>query len=175
MNITENQITIIEITADYLYLIIVGDKKTIEYLVNEFEKNKGPHDTTRYLVHKIDIPIADQCEIIERELKEKNINKTVVLNDGIEKAQCHAYAEGYNNQSYIMMILEDYENQCVLGFPKFELDDEGDPDKIIVNWFKKKINYVPINLRKNIKAVILVGKNNDILVITSQVRIDKPK
>lgn len=174
MNI-DNQVTIIEITADYLCLVVLGDKLTIDELIEDIVLT-NPTDTTKYLAVKIDNPTANKCLELSDSL---NINKQkikkVVPDDGIETAQCYTYAEGYHCETYMLMIVLEEDDKYVLGYPKFELGDEEDPEIIIEGWFKKKIKRLPGGIKKNMKLITVVGPQTNILVIATKIKNKKKK
>jgi hypothetical protein len=170
----ENNINIIEITADYLYIIILGDKSSIDELIYDMQSNDKIEDV-QYISVKIDNPSANKCDELIKNiiLDDNNIKsfKNIILDDGIETAQCYTYAEGYNNQLYMLMILtkNNNSNNYILGFPKFNLNDDDDPEILIENWFRKKIKRIPTGLKKNFKLITIVGKNTNILVIATKI------
>lgn len=172
---SDNQVTIIEITADYLCLIVLGDKITIEDLIEDV-KLANPGDITQYIAVKIDNPIANKCVELGKILNDgkKNI-KTVCLDDGVETAQCYTYAEGYHSQSYMLMNVHEDDNRYILGFPKFELGDEEDPEIIIEDWFKKRVKRLPSGIKKNMKLITVVGPQTNILVIATKIKNKKKK
>lgn len=172
MNV-DNQVTVIEITADYLCLVVLGDKITIEDLITDI-KLENPSDPTQYIAVKIDNPTANKCAELS-ELKELYKSKNVVLDDGIETAQCYTYAEGYNNQSYMLMNITEEDSKYVLGYPKFELGDEEDPEIIIEGWFKKKVKRLPSGIKKNMKLITVVGPETNILVIATKIKNKRKK
>lgn len=168
MNV-DNQVTVIEITADLLYLIVLGDLTSIEKFINDIKKN-NPSDTTEYMPVKIDNPSANKCHDIMSDINDNMMSKTVIIDDGVESAQCYTYAEGYNNQLYMIMTLNkiDEQEKYLLSYPKFELVDDGDPDEIVENWFKKKVKKIPKGIKKNMKLITVVGTNANILVIATK-------
>lgn len=176
MNINnDNQVTIIEIPADYLCLVILGDKVTIDNLVDELEKTNNTQ-TVKYISIKISEPIANKCHELTKFLNKgidieiSNETKIVLLDDGVESAQCYTYAEGYNNQLHMLMIMSEEENSYILGFPKFELGEEEDPEILIEKWFKKKINKLPSGIKRNMKIITVVGSSSNILVIATKIK-----
>lgn len=178
MNI-DNQVTIIEITADYLCLVVLGEKNTIDELILSIKKH-NPTDIAQYLAVKIDNPSANKCnEIMQGLEKNLNLNNNLQMNvfvdDGVESAQCYTYAEGYSNKMYMLMTLIEQNNDYVLGYPKFELGDEEDPEELVEEWFKKKIKRVPKGVRRNTKLVTVVGSNTNILVLATKINNKKKK
>lgn len=169
----DSQVTIIEITADYLCLVVLGDKSTIDDLITDINL-VNPSDSTQFIAVKIDNPTANKCtELTNLYNCNKTSNKSVVLDEGIETAQCYTYAEGYNNQSYMLMNITEENDKYILGYPKFELGDEEDPEIIIENWFKKKVKRLPSGIKKNMKLITVVGSQSNILVIATKIKNKK--
>lgn len=170
MNV-DNQVTIIEITADYLCLVIIGDKITIDELITNI-KEFGSTDAVEYIALKIDTPIANKCVELS-----KNLEIDITPDDGVESAQCYTYAEGYNDQSYMLMCIkeENDKGHKKLTYPKFELGDEEYPEVIIENWFKKKVSKLPSGIKKNLKPITIVGSKSNILVVSTKIKHKKSK
>jgi hypothetical protein len=165
----KNNIPIIEITANYIYLIILGNKKNIQLLVNNF--NRTASSNISYHMLKMIIPLAQECEtvLIPKIYNEKNkLVDCINIYDGAEVAQCYICAHGteYHENLYMMAILE---SDKYFGFPKFDLDTEYDPEKIITNWFVSNSCTIPRGIKKNMEPVTVVGINNDILVVACQI------
>ena len=174
MNV-DNQVTIIEITADYLCLVVLGDKTTIEDLVEDI-KSSGSSDSDQYIAVKIDDPTASKCHELSCTLTNVSASeKPVTIDDGVEAAQCYTYAEGYHSQSYMLMSVHEENNSFVLGYPKFDLGDEEYPETIIENWFKKRVKRMPSGIKKNMKPIQVVGVNSNILVIATKIKNKKKK
>ncbi len=175
----DNQVTVIEISADFLYLVTLGNKSIITDMVNNMKKYNSS-DKKQYIAVKIDNPIANICFELTKSLNNnidieqvENISKIklVIIDDGIEIAQCHTYAENCNEDLYMLMILVDNGNEYILGFPKFDFDDEEDPEIIIEKWFKKKNKKVPHGAINNIKYIAVVGDSTNILVISTEITL----
>ncbi len=147
-----NEIPIIEVVADAIYLVVLGNKKIMNSFVEKINNNK-----TKYMVFKIDIPIAIKC----KELHEL-LNTNVTLGTDVEIAQCYTYAEGYENKNYMLMCMENNNNNMILTFPKIKLNENDDPEETIYNWLKKK--KVSKSVKKTIKPITLVGEHDEILV-----------
>jgi hypothetical protein len=161
--------TIIEINADYLCLVILGDKTTIDELVSDI-KEVNPSDPTEYMSVKIDNPIANKCFELSQ-LSGKNI----VADDGAEKAQCYTYADGYHSQLYMLMSVQEDNSVFKLGYPTFDLGDEEFPEMIIENWFKKRVKKMPSGIKKNMKPINIVGVRSNILVVATKIKNKKKK
>ena len=159
----DKEITIIEISADAIYLVVIADKKSIDKLIKDLENNKI-NDTT-FVPLKIDTPTASKCNELSQTL-----NKDIVIGSGVEIAQCYTYAEGHDNKNYILMELNriENENRYELSFPKLCLNDDGDPEKTIFDWFKKNVKYIPKSIKKSLVPITLVGINDEILVFSAK-------
>lgn len=171
---TDNQVTIIEISADYLYLVVLGDKMTIDDVIEDI-KLANPADSTQYIAVRIDNPIANKCIELETLNSDNKKPKNIILDEGVETAQCYTYAEGYHCQSYMLMTVNENDNSYVLGYPKFELGDEEDPEIIIEGWFKKRVKRLPGGIKKNMKLITVVGPQTNILVIATKIKNKKKK
>lgn len=160
----EKEITIIEISADSLYLVVAGEKKAIDKLALDLNNN---NDNIQYISVKIDNPINSKCDELS-----KNSEKPILPRVGIESAQCYAYAEGFNNDYYMLMSIESIDNQEYLGYLKFDLGDNGDPEKLILDWIKKKLSKIPKSIKKSLKPLTLVRNKEDILVFVAKFALD---
>jgi len=167
-----NKQTIIEISADYIYLVIIGKKEDL----NKFSKElqifcKDP--TKFFLITRLDIPILFRYDKIK-----KKYNNISIIDNGIESAQSYAFAQEQfifpkQNKKFIeedlsinhmMMMIDD----TILRFPKIDLIDE-DPELMIMDWIKKYYGSIPEQIKKSIKPLSLVGYDNEILVYTAKI------
>jgi hypothetical protein len=176
----DNQVTVIEITADYLCLVVLGDKSSIENLISDMKNTCRAEDKTEYIAVKIDCPSANKCYELTKSLNNgidiENISisdlnkiKNVKIDDGVETAQCYTYAEGYHSQLYMLMRITEDENSYILGYPKFELEDDEDPELLVEDWFRQRTKKIPGGLRKNMKLITVVGADTNILVIATKI------
>lgn len=175
----DNQVTVIEISADYLCLIILSDRTTMDELIEEI-RSVNPIDKTQYISVKIDNPSANKSNELMRLLNESSSEsdprtKSVLIDDGVEVAQCYTYAEGYSSKTYMLMTLTENDCSYTLGYPKFDLGDEEDPETLVEDWFKKKIKKVPNGVKKNIKYITVVGTNTNILVVATKLKKKEKK
>jgi hypothetical protein len=163
---------IIEIIADYIYFVITGEKKELEELKLKLEE----HDSeSKYLICRLDIPISFRFNKIQ-----KLHNQKLTIDMGIESAQSYALAQEqfifykFMNKKKIDLHVDDLKpkymlmqvNENILRFPKLELNDEDEPEKLIMEWINNK-NINNNNLKKTIKPISLVGFDNEILVYTA--------
>lgn len=161
----DNQVTIIEVTADFLLLVILGEKQIITDTIYELNKNNYDENIT-YMSSKIDEPFANKCF----ELSNRH-NIEYIIDDGVESAQCYTYAEGYDKNIYMIITITHLNNKYIIGYPKFNLtDDDDDPENIVLQWFKKQTKKVPKGTKKNMKLVTVVGADTDILVISTKIK-----
>ena len=152
----ETNVPVIEITANHIYLIILGDKTSIDNLATDLNKKNG----IKHYVTKIDTPLAEFCDGISN-------GEDFQILEGAEIGQCYTLAQGkeYHRDLFMLTSLEGK----MFGFPKFDLDDECDPEKIIINWFKKNASYIPTGLKRNMEPITVVGANSDILVVACKI------
>lgn len=165
-----NKQTIIEISADYIYLVIIGKKDNLKKFINNFKYSEN--ENKNFIITRLDIPILFEFDRI----KKKYID--IKLDNSIESSQSYAIAqeqfifpkqnrkfidEDISN-NYMIMIIE----ENILRFPKIELIDE-DPEKMIYEWFKKYYGYLSGEIKKTLKPLALVGFDNEILVYSIKI------
>ena len=172
--------TIVEIIADFIYFVIIGEKDQLIELSKAFQKNDK---NKTFIITKLNIPISFKHDYWENEF-----GKKIIFDSGIESAQSYAIAQeqfifsslrkksatdGKNivtksknkhiesiEDKYMLLILENN----ILNYPKLELNDDDDPEEIILLWLKKTYGSIPKNIKKSIKPISLVGYDDDILV-----------
>lgn len=160
-----NNITIIEISADAIYLVAVGDKKSMDKLACDL--NKKSTGNISYITQKLDVPIASKCaDLID------SLNTNVSADAGVEIAQCYTYADGHDCKNYMLMELHDIGNkkEYKVTYPKLMLENDCDPEKVILNWFKKNLSDIPKGIKKTLVPITLVGANDEILVFSAKIR-----
>lgn len=172
---SDKNTNIIEISADYIYFVIVGEKSNLLNLIDNIENHQKniKNIDKKFIITRLDIPILFRYNKIQR-----MINKDIKLDISIESAQSYACAQEQflvprvkkkfidndKERNYMMMMIE----QDTLRFPKIELIDE-DPEKMILEWIKKHIGDIPVKIKKTIKPLSLVGYNNEILVYMAKI------
>lgn len=170
--------TIIEIVADYIYFVITGTQNEIEDYCKILSKNQPSYE---FVSMRIDIPISFAIEKLE------NKYGPIMIENGSESAQSYAFAqESYiiknkndlfesifnTKRTHMLMILEkksDNDDCKKIRFPKLELHDQDDPEKVVLDWVKDSCGYIPKTLKKTIKPISIVGYNDDILVYTAKI------
>ena len=171
--------TVIEVVADYIYFVITGNLNTLNKFINKLDSNK------KYMPVRIDIPLAYAGEEIEKEY-----NIKIIIEEGTESAQSFAFARHsfihnktnsnddiFTNSTYMLIELEldTDNNNYKLKFPKLELQDDDDPEEVLLKWAKSSYNLDSYNskfianMKKTIKPITLVGYNEDILVYTAKI------
>lgn len=167
----KNKTNVIEISADYIYFVMIGTKKDLLGFIKNMErynKENNKENNKKFIITRLDIPIIYLYDKIE-----KKSNKELKLDYSIESAQSFAFAqeqfifpcekkkfiENDMANNYTIMLIDD----DVLRFPKIELIDE-DPEKMIIEWIKKNNGFIPTHIKKTIKPLSLVGYDKDILV-----------
>ena len=164
-----NQVTIIEITADFLCIVVLGDKKSIDDLIPNINIKNTP--LIKYIAVKIDTPSANKCFEMNN-----NSHRNIIIDDGVESAQCYTYAEYCQKQLYMLMTIEDKNSSSVLGFPKIELYNDEDPELVVEDWFKKNIkNSISEEFKRNMRLTGIVGIDNNILVVATKINCCKKK
>lgn len=165
--------TVIEVVADYIFFVITGSQNQL----NKFSRDlNSPH--RKFISVRIDVPLAFICEDLE-----KNYNGKIIIESGTESAQSFTLArhsfihnktnkneDDFNDKTHMLVVLEeDYDNDCYkLKFPKLELQDEDDPEEIVLKWVKVNGGKISKNMKRTIKPITLVGFNEDILVYTAK-------
>ena len=132
-NKSNKNTNIIEIIAEYIYLVIIGDKATLKNFAINLKKNINNNDVN-FIITRLDIPILFEYDNITQ-----NTKKILKLDNSIESAQSYAYAQEsfiltkekkitnkkHNNKdNYMLMMIEN----DILRFPKIDLVEE-DPEK----------------------------------------------
>jgi hypothetical protein len=104
-------------------------------------------------------------------LLDSNTQKSVIIDDGLEFSHGYVYADGeYNDNHYILQVVADNINHYTLGFLKFPLDEDDNPELIIEEWFKSKLGKIPSSVKKTIKLITVAGSKSNILVISSELK-----
>lgn len=168
------------IKADSLFFIVTGQKNIIEQLINNINKSSPKsNDDEKYIVTKINSPSASKSIELMKELNgveeidmlNSAYQKVVLIDDGVEFAQGHLYAEGdYDDNVYMLQILIENKDNYLLSFLKFPLDEDDNPENIIEEWFKKKIGKIPNSIKKSIKLITVAGSKSNILVISADLK-----
>jgi hypothetical protein len=158
---------------DLLLLIIVGQKNIMELLIKNLKEN----EKEKYILTKISNPSAHQSlelmkslnNIEDENLLNSTTQKAVLIDDGVECAQCYVYGEGsYSSDSYMLQQVIDNGAHYTLGFLKFPLCEDDNPETIIEEWFKKNTGKAPNGIKKNTKLVTVAGINSNILVVSTR-------
>jgi hypothetical protein len=177
---SNNNCTIIEIVADYIFFVVTGTDSEIKNYI----KNMKNNDKNIYISLKIDKPIVNELSKLE-----KLYNKKIIIETGSESAQSFAFAQdsyiiksknfsisndNLNKKTHMLMILENLNsNKMILKYPKLELHDDDDPEVVVMNWVLNsndiKNNFIIKNIKKTIKPLTLVGYRNDILVYSANI------
>lgn len=174
------EFTIMEMPPENIsvLLIVLGDKKLIDDLIEDFNIYNNP-EMVEYISVKIDYPCAnklqDLIKIYNKEQDDEN-NKCIYIDNYIETAQCYTYADGYSKNTYMLMELNKFADKYVFGFPKFDFTDDDDPEDLIENWFRKKIKKVPSGAKKNMKFITTISdSSSNILIISTKIKKKKEK
>lgn len=164
------------IKADSLFLIIVGQKIVMEQLINIINKNSTGE---KFIITKINCPSSYRSLELMKELNNiedinllnSNTQKTVLIDDGLEFSQSYVYAKGeYNDDYYILQVINDNKNHYILGFLKFSLQEDDNPENMIEQWFKSKLGKIPSSVKKSIKLITIAGTKSNILVTSAELK-----
>ncbi len=167
------------IKADTLFLIVTGQKNIIEQLINNINKSSSSESEEKFILTRINCPSAHRSielmkelnDIEETDMLNSNLQKVVLLDDGIEFSQGHLYAEGdYDEKYYMLQVLIENKDHYLLSFLKFPLDEDDNPESIIEDWFKKKLGKIPSSIKKSIKLITVAGSKSNILVISAELK-----
>ena len=173
-NTSDKNTSIVEIMAEYMYLVIIGEHNNLKKFVKNL-KNNICDDKKKFIITRLDVPILFEYDKIR-----KNVNTDLIVDTGIESAQSYAYAQEpfilprvinkkkilkmEHTENYMLMIIDDN----ILRFPKIDLTEE-DPEKMIIDWMKKYNGFVPEKFIKTIKPLSLVGFDDEILVYSGKI------
>jgi hypothetical protein len=164
------------IKADTLFLIVTGKKNIIEQLINNINKFSTKE---KFISTKINYPSAFKSIELMKELNgiddsdmlNSTLQKVVLIDDGLEFAQGHLYAEGnYDENTYMLQVLVENENHYLLSFLKFHLEEDDNPENIIEDWFKKTLGKIPNSIKKTFKLITVAGSKSNILVISAELK-----
>jgi hypothetical protein len=173
------------IKAESLFLIIIGQKCVMEQFINiinnntDTNNNKNSEKCDKYILTKINCPSSHRSLELMKELNniedygllDSNTQKSVIIDDGLEFSHGYVYADGeYNDNHYILQVVADNINHYTLGFLKFPLDEDDNPELIIEEWFKSKLGKIPSSVKKTIKLITVAGSKSNILVISSELK-----
>ena len=177
----KNDITVI--TADFMYLVILGEHQKICEIVNILNKTDKEY---RYISTEIDDPCVKlNNDIIKKLFKNNPFNTSTDSDDslpdkyidfceGVEQAQSLTFAEGYNKNYHIIFETEKKTNNILIRYPKLCLEEETEPEKLIGSWIKK--NNLSCTMDKLvIRPVNIVGSKNEILVFAAKVLTNDKK
>lgn len=161
----EENLTIVRISPEYLYLIIIGNKNQVDSLA----KNLNSHvkNTDCYYSLKIHESITNLCNTLNVSNEIILSKKHIIVDDGVESAQTYSYVDRTCDNLYMLLELVEHDDNHVLGFPRFSLED-FDPETQIETWFKNKSNKIPKGILKKLKIITVVGTNSNILVMSTR-------
>lgn len=161
----EENFTIVKISPEYLYLIIIGNKNQVESLAKNLNMCMKNRDC--YYCLKTHESITNLCNNLNVSDEIILSKKHIVVDDGVESAQTYSYVDRISDNLYMLLELSEHDDNHVLGFPKFSLGD-FDPETQIETWFKNKENKMPKGIFKNLKIITVVGEDSNILVMSTR-------
>jgi len=153
---------IIEVYADFIYYVIIGEKKSVDYIKNILSSEKV-ETYVEYLCLKASVPIAKHRENIE---KYKQIE--VQLDPIVEEAHACAYSSCDMKNSFMIVCLKIIENNYILTFPRYVMVDGDDPEKGLINEFSRlSKNKLTALLASTIRPYDVIGSNKDTILYLS--------
>jgi hypothetical protein len=161
----EENITIVRISPEYLYLIVIGNKNQVDSLAKNLNEHKKNAD--RYYSLKTHDSITSLCNNLNISDEILLSKKHIIVDDGVEAAQTYSYVDRTCDNLYMLLSLTENDDNYILGFPKFVLG-ECDPETQIETWFKNKANKIPKGIFKNLKIITVVGSDSNILVMSTR-------
>ena len=137
------------LVADYIYILFVGSDNIITQFCNKLNN---------YIKHNLNIPCS-----------EITLDKTIIIDEGIETSHCLTYAEilsTYDNIDPNLMLLLRVDNMHTyykLSFPIIQLEKEEKPEILISEWLKQNnvdnlINEIiirPVDIIKNEHTILI--------------------
>lgn len=160
----EENITIVRISPEYLYLVIVGNKNQIDLLAKNLNENTNGD---KYYSLKTHDSITNLCNNLNTTDEIILSKKYILVDDDVESAQTYSYVDRTSDNLYMLISLVELDDSYTLGFPKFSLG-ENDPQTQIETWFKNRTNKIPKGLFGNLKIITVVGAESNILVMSTR-------
>ena len=155
------------ITADFMYLLILGVNNKLDDICNFLNtQNKNNNTNIRYVSNRIDTPCVDLNNNIINLFNGEN--EYIEFAEGVEQAQTLTFAEGYNKSYKILFEVEKFDSKIEIRYPKLSLEDETEPEKLISSWIKK-LKLVELMEKIIIRPVNIVGNVNEILVFAARI------
>lgn len=159
---------VIEVYADYIYYLPVGDKEKIDYIKNILV-SAGVEKYVEYLSLRTMVPLACHKEILE-----KKRELSIRLDPVVEEAQAYAFAHYDMRDSYMLVCLKFIDNGYILTPPRFVMIDGNDPEKGLMKEFsrlsKQRLDSVLIN---TIKPIAIIGAKRDAILYVSKLTTNK--
>lgn len=153
---------IIEIYADFIYYVIIGDKEEIDDTVKILNKNRAD-DYIEYLSLKSSVPLAKHKEKLE-----KQKNSSINLDPIVEEAQAYSYTCYDTKTCHMLVCLKLIDNEYILTFPRYIMIDGDDPEKGLLNEFARlSANKLNNKLASTIRPLDVIGSNNDVILYVS--------
>lgn len=154
---------VIEVYADYIYYLPIGNKEKIDFIKNTL-LNANVESHIEYLCLETIIPLASHKDILE-----KSRSISIKLDYIVEEAQAYAFAHYELRDSYMLICLKATDNRYILTPPRFILMDGDDPKKGLQKEFsrlsKQKLDHM---IENTIKPIAIIGKKKDTLLFVSK-------
>lgn len=158
---------VIEIYADFIYYVILGDKEEVDDVARILNKNKAD-DYVEYISLKSSIPLAKHKEKLE-----KHKHKLIELDAIVEQAQAYSYTCYDTKNCYMLICLKIINGELILTFPRYIMLDGDDPEKGLLNEFARlSANKLNEKLSSSIRPLDVIGTNNDVILYVSVLTTD---
>jgi hypothetical protein len=154
---------VIEVYADYIYYVPIGDKEKIDYIRDTLVA-ADVEKYVEYLSLKTMIPLACHKEVLERKRC-----RSIKLDPIVEEAQAHAFAHHDAHDSYMLACLKFIDNSYILTSPRFVMVDGNDPEKGLNKEFSRLSKHkLDAMLANTIKPIAIIGSKKDAILYVSK-------
>lgn len=154
---------VIEVYADYIYYIPIGDKDKIDYIKNILTET-AVDKYVEYLSLKTIIPLAHHKEILEKQKQ-----YVIQLDPIVEEAQAYAFSHYDIHCSYMLICLKYIDGCYILIPPKFLIIDGNNPEKGLAKELSRLSDRKLDDLLANtIKPIAIIGPRKDTVLYISK-------
>lgn len=153
----------IEILADYIYYIPIGDKEKIDHIKDTLA-GINAEKYVEYLSLKTATPLAAHKDILE-----KKRGYHLRLDPIVEEAQAYAFAHHDMRESYMLICLKYIDNHYILTPPRYVMADGNDPEKGLIKEFSRlSCGKLDTMLSGTIRPIAIIGSKKDAILYVSR-------
>ena len=154
---------IVEVFADQIYYIPVGDKERIDY-IKKILTDANVEKYVEYLSVRTMCPLA-----VQRDLLEKRRGFSIRLDPVVEEAQAYAYASHETPSSHMLLCLKLVDGNYILTPPRYVMVDGDDPEKGLSKEFSRLSHHKLDSILQNtIKPIALISRHKDTILYVSR-------